>query len=643
MSRWKMALVIIAALAACTDREPVGPTRMAPNAPRHYATTQPAQWRGYWRNNNALWIYDMTQEVGMTTHTGADPDFADMRSAGIRMARYTVLWNKYAAAEASGCTTIMWDGKRGGCYSEGLRNAVYWAQQRGIELVVTVLELECSTAEPCDQSTPPSDGYAGPTWNQHYANFLALLAGRYPSVHFWQLWNEPDAGYWGVGPFGTIGEACNGNHAAMGARYADMLKVAYPAIKQANPNAWVLTAGLTGNEGWEYDPTGMGTYCNVSTTIAANTLSWAFLRGMYANGAKGYFDILAVHGYGQNPRAPAALGPKLNALNWEINQTGSNAPNDANRPIWVTEFGTNAASSTSNGSLLDPADRANWRTQFDNQQMAWYQDALQVQSEVGVAQKMIGAHMQSPEGGAIHATDAAHSFLDADAGNYGLGIIREDAARTRRPAFNWLVSRAATNMAAENIDAGGGQAAIFRIGVWGTVPADQPFHYDDALPATTLILDNVNVRTLVPTVVGFITPITYSAHASGIGWMSAVYNDQVAGTTGQSRQMEALRVNNVGLPYPMSICYQANVNTRGWMTETCNGGTAGTTGLNLRMEQVKIRLANQLLPSDVTVPRWHVCYSAHGPYGWSAQACDGSPAGVAGTRMEALKIRLYKY
>ncbi len=51
-----------------------------------------------------------------------------------------------------------------------------------------------------------------------------------------------------------------------------MLRAAYPAIKQANPNVPVLAGSLVGSNG-------------------------VFLRALYAAGIKGYYDGLAVHFY----------------------------------------------------------------------------------------------------------------------------------------------------------------------------------------------------------------------------------------------------------------------------------------------------------------------------------------------------------
>ena len=52
--------------------------------------------------------------------------------------------------------------------------------------------------------------------------------------------------------------------------------------------------------------------------------------------------------------------------------------------------------------------------------------------------------------------------------------------------------------------------------------------------------------------------VRYQAHVATIGWQAPVYDWQVAGTTGQSLQMEAATVQLVGMP-GVSVGYQAHV------------------------------------------------------------------------------------
>jgi uncharacterized protein YjdB len=129
------------------------------------------------------------------------------------------------------------------------------------------------------------------------------------------------------------------------------------------------------------------------------------------------------------------------------------------------------------------------------------------------------------------------------------------------------------------------------------------------------------------------TRVSYQAHVQDYGWLAWVKDGEVAGTTGQSRRMEALKVK---LPRHSHghVCYSAHVQNIGWQHRVCDGEVAGTTGRSLRMEAVKIWLKD-------APRRWKVCYSAHvQDIGWQDRVCDGEMAGTTGhgKRMEAVKI-----
>ena len=84
---------------------------------------------------------------------------------------------------------------------------------------------------------------------QNYGQFLKALVKKYSqapyNIKYWELGNEPDVDYRAVGdrsPFGCWGKEEDEFYG--GEYYAEMLKVAYPAIKSADPLAQVLIGGL---------------------------------------------------------------------------------------------------------------------------------------------------------------------------------------------------------------------------------------------------------------------------------------------------------------------------------------------------------------------------------------------------------------
>ncbi|GAP62504.1 hypothetical protein ARMA_0927 [Ardenticatena maritima] len=127
-------------------------------------------------------------------------------------------------------------------------------------------------------------GEMGPPQNlQDYADFLYAMASRYKGrIAAYSIWNEPN----------LAREWCN--QPPNPAEYVEMLRVAYNAIKSADPNAIVISAGLS--------PTGG------PMPVAMNDVE--YLRGMYeamGGNSEGYFDVLGAHAPGF--KAPPEVSP----------------------------------------------------------------------------------------------------------------------------------------------------------------------------------------------------------------------------------------------------------------------------------------------------------------------------------------------
>lgn len=119
------------------------------------------------------------------------------------------------------------------------------------------------------------------------ADFLTALAARYRGcIRAYSIWNEPNLSReWGGAPDPEA--------------YTQMIKVAYQAIKSADPGALVISAGLS--------PT--GTFDN---TAMPDDL---FLERMYQARAAPYFDVLGLHAPGY--KAPPEMRPEEVAANPE--------------------------------------------------------------------------------------------------------------------------------------------------------------------------------------------------------------------------------------------------------------------------------------------------------------------------------------
>ncbi len=153
-------------------------------------------------------------------------------------------------------------------------------------------------------SFPPTDPDA-------FARFLTRLAARYRGrVAAYEIWNEPNLNYeWG-------------NQRPDPAAYAGLLKTAYTAIKQVDPQAVVVSGGLA--------TTGGG------SDTAYGDLD--FLHGMYQAGVRGYFDALGSHPYAYG-LPPDTSHPDGLSFDRVLAQRQVMLAYGDDSPIWITEVG----------------------------------------------------------------------------------------------------------------------------------------------------------------------------------------------------------------------------------------------------------------------------------------------------------------
>jgi polysaccharide biosynthesis protein PslG len=172
------------------------------------------------------------------------------------------------------------------------------AAAAGIRVVATVAGTPCwasSAPQRLLTTCRPKEESAAGSWPPRvaadYAGVVAYLAGRYGTkLAAIEVWNEPDQAnqFYFAGP-----------HKA--ARYAAMLRAAYPAIKQASPALPVLAGSLVGSSG-------------------------EFLRALYVAGIMGYYDGLSVHFYNLTLASLRSIH--------EVQFSFGDA-----KPLWLDEFG----------------------------------------------------------------------------------------------------------------------------------------------------------------------------------------------------------------------------------------------------------------------------------------------------------------
>lgn len=134
--------------------------------------------------------------------------------------------------------------------------------------------------------------------------------------------------------------------------------------------------------------------------------------------------------------------------------------------------------------------------------------------------------------------------------------------------------------------------------------------------------------------------IQYEAHVSNIGWMSSKRDGSTAGTTGQSKSVEDLKVGILNPVEDGSVQINANVSGIGWQGwDTPSASEGGTTGQGRAVEAVRLRLTGSLAKD------YDVYYRVHASnIGWMAWAKDGEEAGTTGMScsLEAVQIKLIK-
>lgn len=157
-------------------------------------------------------------------------------------------------------------------------------------------------------TAPPEEAYFT-AWANDIARALLPYKGQQPLA---EIWNEPNLAYeWGDQPPDP-------------AYYVKMLKALYPIVKAAVPDAVIVTAGLSTVGTDQFSPSAMD--------------DATFLRGIYDNGGRGFFDAVGTHPYGFG-YPPEEAGQILSFRRAETQQNIMAQKGDSTTPLVATEFG----------------------------------------------------------------------------------------------------------------------------------------------------------------------------------------------------------------------------------------------------------------------------------------------------------------
>lgn len=280
-----VASTVIASMGSPPEGEPRQPRTLALQVDTAANIVQSRKTIGFADSD----LYFMTPaDVGKTLDM--------MQSAGVNSVRIMIPWAGIEKTQS----TYDWT---------AVDTVVNAANARGMAVVGLVNATPQWAAKP---GTPALSG--PPASNAVYADFARRVAMRYRGkISAYEVWNEPNATvFWSTGPDP--------------AGYTQLLKAAYPAIKAGDPNAIVLGGALSPVK----HPSGSMTAVD-------------FLRGMYANGAKGSFDALSYHPYGAIKFSKGAYTRDAALYQFTRMRQLMVANGDSKKLIWATEYGVETA------------------------------------------------------------------------------------------------------------------------------------------------------------------------------------------------------------------------------------------------------------------------------------------------------------
>ena len=233
--------------------------------------------------------------------------------------------------------------------------------------------FKCASYQHCEPLDPNA-----------FARFAGEVVKRYKdSIHVWEIWNEQN-----LSVFWAPRSNCQ--------KYTALLKASYTAIKQVDPSATVLAGGFA-----------------PAATDGTNMAPIDYLKCIYAEGGKGYFDAVAHHPY-TYPYSPSTPGGNAWA---QMSLTSTSLRSlmvlngDGDKKIWMTEFGAPTGGPDSR----------------------WYvSEAMQA----SIIKEALQLHATYPWAGPIFIYSLRDSGTTSETNENFFGIMRRDW--TRKPAYDTM-------------------------------------------------------------------------------------------------------------------------------------------------------------------------------------------------------------
>ena len=255
-----------------------------------------------------------------------------------------------------------------------------------------------------------------PAHASDYAVFLRALVQRYGShgsfwgehpelprrpVRAWQIWNEPHLLTW----WNTAGRPAG----SWAPEYAQLLKLAYPAIKGVDPRATVVLTALA-------------------------DFAWDHLDRLNRFGIRRYFDVAALNLF--------TARPKLVLKGVRFVRRALRRGHEARKPVWVTETTWPA------GKSRVPVPRVAW-------QRAWYTTDRGMAGRVRSLYSIAARERRKLRLGRVYWYTWASEYSDSDLFGYS-GLLRYSGGTlAAQPALRAYTRSARRHQGCAKTPAGG--------------------------------------------------------------------------------------------------------------------------------------------------------------------------------------------
>lgn len=350
---------------------------------------------------------------------GIDVNFVDGPSAdqlatldtlGFAWVKQEILWRNFEPAP-------------GEINFEALDAIIETLEARQMNILLTITYAP-DWARSIQEENGPPDNFA------NYGAFISALATRYKGrVQAYEIWNEPNLRSRWKSPLHPIGAAS----------YIELLRHGHNAVKAADPNASVISAGLA--------PTGFNDARNAEVgDLEVNAIDdRVFLSDLYATGVSELVDGIGAHPMGwANPpdaRCCEAASGVLTHFEDEhfyfINTLESYHQimvdnGDTNTPVWVTKFGWG----TYEGVAEAPTDPFNIFISYlsQNQQALYVNRAFEIGQSLSYIGPMFLYNLNACTSASLFDTSGCFYSL-TDGNNNPRPAFAALAARIQRPTL----------------------------------------------------------------------------------------------------------------------------------------------------------------------------------------------------------------